>query len=374
MAQSYPIPSASSEADLLYADARLLALSEIRGLGLKSAVKLLKRFSLSELFFMDAQRLNNLGLTADFAEKLMSVSLDSSLEKLAGYRAVGINIISMASPFYPSLLFELPDPPLLLFCRGDVTLLEQQQVAIVGSRGATVSGKQQAFRLASELSAAGLVITSGLALGIDTQAHLGALAHSGATIAVLGTGVDICYPRRNYSVWQQVAERGLLVSEFLPGTVAKAQNFPRRNRIIAGLSMATLVVEAEQKSGSLITAELAMDYNREVMAVPGAVNNPYTRGCHALLKQGAALIENSEDVLNELGCSVQKGLYINKQVEQKEGDKPLLRHIGFEPTSIDEIASSSNIPIAQLLTLLIDLELEGLIISTSGGYTRIGGG
>ncbi len=374
MAQSYPIPSASSEADLLYADARLLVLSEIRGLGLKSAVKLLKRFSLSELFCMDAQRLNNLGLTADITEKLMSVSLDSSLEKLAGYRAVGINIISMASPFYPSLLFELPDPPLLLFCRGDVTLLEQQQVAIVGSRGATVSGKQQAFRLASELSAAGLVITSGLALGIDTQAHLGALAHSGATIAVLGTGVDICYPRRNYSVWQQVAERGLLVSEFLPGTVAKAQNFPRRNRIIAGLSMATLVVEAEQKSGSLITAELAMDYNREVMAVPGAVNNPYTRGCHALLKQGAALIENSEDVLNELGCSVQKGLYINKQAEQKEGDKPLLRHIGFEPTSIDEIANSSNIPIAQLLTLLIDLELEGLIISTSGGYTRIGGG
>ncbi len=374
MTQSYPVPSASSEADLHYADMCLLALSEVRGLGLKSANKLLKSFSIAELFCNDAQHLRDIGLATDTIEKLISISLDKVKQRLCRYRDSGINIISMASPFYPSLLCELPDPPLLLFCRGDVTLLEQQQVAIVGSRGASVGGKQQAFRLASELCSSGLVITSGLAIGIDTQAHLGALSQSGATIAVLGTGVDICYPKRNQSVWERIVEQGLLVSEFMPSTAAKAQNFPRRNRIIAGLSLATVVVEAEQKSGSLITAELAMDYNREVMAVPGAVNNPYTRGCHALIKQGAALVENSEDVLNELGCSVQKGLYINKQAEQKEGDKPLLRHIGFEPTSIDDIAISSNIPIAQLLTLLIDLELEGLIMSTSGGYTRIGGG
>ena len=374
MAQSYPIPSASSEADLHYADACLFALGTIPRLGLRSVNSLLQRFTLAQLCEGDDHYLVNNGLSASIAQQVVNMDVNFAHQQLTYYRDNDINIISMASPFYPSLLFELPDPPLILFCRGDVTLLEQQQVAIVGSRGASVSGKQQAHRIAAELSAAGLVITSGLALGVDTQAHLGALSKTGATIAVMGTGVDVCYPKRNHLVWQHIAEQGLLVSEFIPGTVAKAQHFPRRNRIIAGLSMATLVVEAEQKSGSLITAELAMDYNREVMAVPGSVNNPYSRGCHALIKQGAALIENSEDVLHELGFSVQKGLYINTEGKQKEDDEPLLRHIGFEPTSIDEIAARSNIPIAQLVTLLIDLELEGCITSTSGGYTRVGGG
>ncbi|MFY8274628.1 DNA-processing protein DprA [Pseudoalteromonas sp. SSDWG2] len=373
MAQSYPIQSASCEADLLYADACLFGLSRVHGLGAKSLNALLKQFSFIQLV-CEPEALLEQGLNPALINKLAAINLDSLTTQLAEYRQQSISVISMASPFYPTLLFELPDPPPLLFCHGDVALLEQQQIAIVGSRGASAAGMRHAFNLAADLSRAGMVITSGLAMGIDTQAHVGALNHYGSTIAVLGTGVDVCYPRRNQAVWSQIAEQGLLVSEFLPGTVAKAQHFPRRNRIIAGLSLATVVIEAEQKSGSLITAELAMDYNREVMAMPGAVNNPYSKGCHALIKQGAALIENSTDVLNELGCSLQKGLYINNEEEKKEDNNTLLGHIGYETTTIDEIASRSGLPIAQLVTLLIDLEIEGHIVSTSGGYTRIGGG
>ncbi|WP_233998360.1 DNA-processing protein DprA [Pseudoalteromonas sp. T1lg48] len=372
MTQSEPIPSASSEADLLRADAILLALMRTPGLGLRSAYSLLQHLAISDLFD-NTETLIEAGLRRDIATRLTATKLESLQHQLSEYQRQGIAVISLVNPLYPPLLKELPDPPLLLFCFGNNGLLTQPQVAIVGSRGASIGGKRHAFEFAAQLSDAGLLVTSGMAMGIDANAHQGALHSSGATLAVLGTGVDVCYPRRNKVLWEQIAKQGLLVSEFLPGTPPRAQHFPRRNRIIAGLSLATLVVEAEQKSGSLITAELAMDYNREVMAMPGAVNNPYSRGCHALIKHGAALVENAEDVLAELGCYQQKGLYINKRKEQKEGENTLLRHIGFEPTSIDAIAVSSQIPIAQLLTLLIDLELEGSIISTSGGYTRVGG-
>ncbi|WP_233999546.1 DNA-processing protein DprA [Pseudoalteromonas sp. T1lg22] len=372
MTQSESNLSASSEADLFLADANLLALMRTPGLGLRSAYTLLQHIPILDLV-ADAEVLIEAGLRRDIAAYLATAKLEPLQQELSEYRHQGIAVISLANTLYPPLLKELPDPPLLLFCIGNSRLLAQPQVAIVGSRGASIGGKHHAFEFAAQLSDAGLAVTSGMAMGIDASAHLGALHNGGATLAVLGTGVDLCYPRRNKALREQIAQHGLLVSEFLPGTQPRAQHFPRRNRVIAGLSLGTLVVEAEQKSGSLITAELAMDYNREVMAMPGAVNNPYSRGCHALIKHGAALVENAEDVLAELGCYQQKGLYINNEGVEKEDENTLLRHIGFEPTSIDAIALSSQIPIAQLLTLLIDLELEGSIISTSGGYTRVGG-
>ncbi|WP_022946918.1 DNA-processing protein DprA [Pseudoalteromonas ruthenica] len=373
MAQQLPLSSASSEADLHFHQAALLALLYVRGLSCRDVNKLLKHVPLARMV-TEPECLQCYGVKADIIGALSALNMANYERKIQAFKHQGIDVIALGTSAYPELLTELPDAPLLLFCRGNTQLLKRPQIAMVGSRSASLAGKRCAQEIAQQLSAAGLIITSGMAMGVDAMSHQGALMATGQTVAVLGTGVYICYPRRNKALRDDILAKGLLVSEFVPTTPARAMHFPRRNRIIAGLSVATLVVEAERKSGSLITAELAADYNREVMAIPGSINNPYAKGCHKLIKEGAALVESAKDVLQELGFSAQNGLYIKSEPTYREDENSILRHIGYEPTCVDDIASSAEVPITELLTQLVDLELEGLIESTSEGYVKTGGG
>ena len=364
--------SASYEAVSLSTISLFYALSLCPRLGPAKIAKLLDDYDVEDLF-ASVNRHSCPQLPQSCVDFLNAVNLPNIERQLESYRHAGIDLVCVADERYPQQLKHIPDPPVILFCRGNLGLLNESQIAIVGSRGATVQGKSIAFDWAQEFARAGLTITSGLALGIDAQAHRGALHAGGQTLAVLGTGVDICYPKRNCSLYNDIASNGLLVSEFAPGSGAKAGHFPKRNRIIAGLSLATLVVEAEQKSGSLITARLAAEYNKDVMAIPGSINNHYTSGCHHLIKQGAALVEKPADVLEELGVFTKTSLYTNKTPPEQESDSALLAHMGYDPISVDELAIRSKMPVAQLLTELIDLELEGVIESTSGGYIKKGG-
>ncbi len=211
------------------------------------------------------------------------------------------HLLTLGHPDYPTLLAELPDAPPLLFVHGDPGVLSLPQLAIVGSRNPTPGGESTARDFARHLAAAGVTVTSGLALGVDGAAHEGALDAEGVTVAVMGTGLDRVYPARHRDLAHRIAVRGALVSEFAPGTPPKGDHFPRRNRIISGLSLGTLVVEAALRSGSLITARLASEQGREVFAIPGSIHNPLARGCHALIRQGAKLVETGQDILDELG-------------------------------------------------------------------------
>jgi DNA processing protein len=280
---------------------------------------------------------------------------------------------------YPPLLKQTPDPPAVLFVQGDPVRLTDKQLAIVGSRNPTASGEQTAAEFASHLADIGLTITSGLAVGIDAAAHRGALAGGGHTIAVTGTGLDRIYPERHRGLAGEIAARGALVSEFPPGTPPRAENFPRRNRLISALSLGTLVVEAAMQSGSLITARLAAEQGREVFAIPGSIHNPLARGCHALLRQGAKLVETAHDVLEELGAlaaweepRIPTPISGSAATEDHQEFFSLIDHIGFEPTSVDTLVERSGLTADQVSSMLVVLELHGQIASAPGGlYTRI---
>ena len=288
------------------------------------------------------------------------------------------HILTLTDPRYPTLLKEITDPPPVLFVRGDHAVLTQAQLAIVGSRNPSAGGKQTAYDFAQSLALNGLCITSGLALGIDAASHLGALDAGGATIAVAGTGLDRIYPARHRDLGHRIVEQGAIVSEFPPGTPPIASNFPRRNRIISGLSLGALVVEAALKSGSLITARLASEQGREVFAIPGSIHNPLTRGCHALIGQGAKLTENTQDILEELGPLATLALE-NQPVTDNPthatapsiSDHPLLKDLGFEPTSIDTLVDRSGLTAEAVSSMLLILELQGIVASSGGLYSRI---
>jgi len=286
----------------------------------------------------------------------------------------GNQLLPISSPDYPQLLHELTDPPSALFIKGDTNLLQLPQIAMVGSRSASRSGLETAQQFASHLASSGLVITSGLALGIDSAAHRGALQANGKTIAVLGTGLDRVYPARNRELAHQIAEQGLLVSEYLPGTPPIQSNFPRRNRIIAGLSIGTLVVEAALKSGSLITARLAAETGREVFAIPGSIHNPMARGCHALIREGAKLVETSEHVAEELASQLggftlapSDPAATNAPPDIDPDHQVLLNAMGYDPVSTDQIVARSGFSAAETSSMLLLLELQGHVSSESGG-------
>jgi DNA processing protein len=296
-------------------------------------------------------------------------------------------IITYDDPLYPRLLKQIYDPPLVIFIQGNKKLLNQSQIAIVGSRSASASGRDTAFELTQQLVKAGLVITSGLALGIDAVAHKGALTSNASTIAVVATGLDKVYPARHRALAQQIiTHNGAIISEFLPGTLPKAGHFPKRNRIISGLSVGVLVVEAALKSGSLITARCALEQNRDVFSIPSTINNPQAKGCHWLIKQGAKLVEDVADIVEELTIDNKSGLQLKKQKESqeivnKEIDKKsknnnlcvdeLLASVGFEITPVDKVVFRSKLPIEEVLTRLTILELNGLVAAVPGGYLRL---
>jgi DNA processing protein len=259
--------------------------------------------------------------------------------------------------------------------RGNIALLTLPQIAIVGSRNPSTSGKQTAFEFAKSLSHCGFVITSGLALGIDAASHEGALSVGGFTIAVAGTGLDRVYPARHKDLATEIVNKGAMVSEFPPGTTAKANHFPRRNRIISGLSQGLLVVEAAKQSGSLITARMALEQNREVFAIPGSIHNPLARGCNALIREGAKLVETTQDILEELNQYNQQDTELSVTPMQSILDlaqQTLLNRVLFSPTSIDDLVAESGEPVETLSSMLLILELQGYLEATAGGcYVRI---
>jgi DNA processing protein len=285
-------------------------------------------------------------------------------------------IVVRGTPIYPPLLAEIPDPPCCLFVEGASELLNAAQIAVVGSRSATARGRRFAFELAQQLVMAGWRVTSGLASGIDGAAHAGALAGHGATVAVLGCGIDRVYPPAHAGLARQITVGGAVVSEFPLGTAPQRLNFPLRNRIISGLSVATVVVEATTRSGSLITAEHALEQGRDVFAVPGAVDNPQARGCNALIKQGAQLLESAEDLLTALPDYVHPNhgaphavLATGPAVSELSADhRAVLAHCSHGPTGFDTLAQLSGLTVSRLSSILLELEMAGALRALSGGH------
>lgn len=284
---------------------------------------------------------------------------------------------------YPALLKEIHRPPPVLYVRGNPHTLSLPQVAVVGARRASRAGLDNARDFSADLAASGFAITSGLALGVDAAAHSGALKGGGKTIAVLGTGVDRIYPVRNAVLAEQIlAADGAIVSEMPLGSAPEAGNFPRRNRVISGLSLGTLLVEAAVRSGSLITARLALEQNREVFAIPGSIHNPMARGCHHMIKHGAHLVETSRDIAEQLGgllsgMASQPGLFDDDRSEVSQltaEQRRIVSALGGDPRSIEQLARDTGCETGELMASLLHLELEGLVESLPGGYQLTGSG
>jgi DNA processing protein len=277
-------------------------------------------------------------------------------------------IITLADAQYPQMLLQIPDPPPYLYLKGRQDLINRPAIAIVGSRNATPPGREIAESFARTLSDAGLTVISGLALGIDAAAHRGGLAGVSASVAVVGTGLDVVYPARNRELAHELAARGALLSEFPLGTPAIAGNFPRRNRLISGMARGCLVVEAAQRSGSLITARMANEQGREVYAIPGSIHSPLSKGCHRLIRQGAKLVECAQDVLEELGLA---GLPAPDATAEQE-PHALLQILGFDPCDIDTLIARSGLSSSAIGAVLTELELAGWVVCLPGGkYQRL---
>ena len=352
-------------------DAELAAwikLSLVPGLGGQSLRRLLAAFGLPQQVLAAGRTALARTVSAEIAARIFadldSAAVDAALEWSA---AEGNGVLTLADGEYPQSLLETPDPPALLYLRGRRELLARPGLAVVGSRNATPQGISNAEHFARAFSAAGLTIVSGLALGIDAAAHRGGLDAAGSTIAVLGTGADILYPQRNRALGERIASEGLIVSEFPLGTPPHGANFPRRNRVISGLARGCLVVEAALASGSLITARLAAEQGREVFAIPGSIHSPHVKGCHALIKQGAKLVESAEDLLQELGVigPAARPVAIDPVVHG------LLAQLGYDPCDIDTLCARSGLTAAAVSAMLLQLELDGKVASLPGGlYQR----
>jgi DNA processing protein len=294
----------------------------------------------------------------------------------------GARLLRRGDAEYPPQLAALADPPPVLYALGNIGLLRRPQVAVVGSRQPTAAGRALAARIARDLAATGLVITSGLARGVDAAAHEAALAAGGTTIAVCGTGLDICYPAQNRALSERIARNGLLLSEFPPGTPPRAAHFPQRNRIISGLARGVVVVEAAADSGSLITARHALAQGREVFAIPGSPLNPLAAGCLELLRQGATLARGAMDILPEIAIKIegnvqldqQLGLPIEARARPSRLDKDyemLLDALGFEPSTVDDLVERTGLGPGSIASMLLILELEGRVETRPGAlYNR----
>ncbi len=359
------------DADIKY----WLALLRIEGIGCKTFANLIEEHTPEEIFAASETDLLEWEIKKNIVEAILNFDwkqVDYDLEWLA---KPNNDVLKITHRLYPSALQEIYDPPPLLFIRGNPKILAYPQIAIVGSRNPSALGNKTAFDFAFELSQYGFAITSGLALGIDATAHQGALSAAGYTIAVAGTGLDRVYPSSNKNLALEIVNSGAMVSEFSPGTMAKGSNFPRRNRIISGLCQGLLVVEAAQKSGSLITARMALEQNREVFAIPGSIYSPLSRGCNAMIKEGAKLVESPQDIIEELSQYKPRITSLRSEPEQSSLDldgQTLLDLIMFNPTSIDDLVESSAQSVDVITAQLLMLELQGYIEATAGGcYIRV---
>ena len=363
-----------------------LRLTLSAGVGNDSARRLLAEFGSAEAIFEQSRAtLSQLG-SAKLADAILAVpdKLAAQIQLTLDWLAAGDNrrIVTLGDPGYPASLLDIEDPPLMLYMLGVQAQRSQAAInnaasclAIVGSRNPTPQGEENARQFAKSLSGSGLCVVSGLALGIDAAAHDGALLGGGETIAVVGTGLDRVYPKKNLTLAHRIAEHGMLISEFPIGTPPLTANFPKRNRIISGLSQAVLVVEAALKSGSLITARLAAEQGKDVFAIPGSIHSPQSRGCHALIKQGAKLIETAADVLEELKLPAfdsRDSASSESLAEAQAGPagkthQALLAALGFDATSLDALQARTGLPTPELQALLLELELDGHVARLPGG-------
>ena len=346
-----------------------VALHQIPGLGNEGLRRLLQTFTSPSLVFSAPIHALKQVVKPAVAHVIAQGMDETALTPVSAWLNDACNsIVTLADSDYPQLLLNITDPPLLLYVKGRRELLNCPALAIIGSRHATPQGLSNSESFAQAASMAGLCVVSGMALGIDAAAHRGGLSGRGSSIAVVGTGLDKVYPAANRKLAHQLAEEGALVSEFPLGTPPLAANFPRRNRIISGMSMGCLVVEASLQSGSLITARLALEQGREVFAIPGSIHAPQARGCHHLIKQGAKLVECMQDILEEFGY-FSSG---SKTVSDSMGEHPLLVHLGYDPTDLDSLSQRSGLTIDALSAILLQLELDGSVAVLPGGfYQRI---
>lgn len=348
-----------------------IALSWVRGLGSQSFCQLLRAFGDPAGVYAASRKQLREIVAAEIANEISGgPDQDLIAPALAWVEHPGNHVITLADPAYPKALLEIPDPPPLLYAKGNPQLLDVPSIAVVGSRNASPQGEKNAENFASALSENGFCVVSGLALGIDGAAHRGALRGKGSTIAVVGTGLDIVYPAKHRELAHQIAQQGLIISEFGLGTPSRAQNFPRRNRIISGLSQGCLVVEANVQSGSLITARLAAEQGREVFAIPGSIHSPLAKGCHQLIKQGAKLVDNIQDIVDELS-GVMPAVRNSDEASAAE-NHPILACIGYEAVGIETLIERTGLTSDSLSAMLLMLELENKIASLPGGrYQRI---
>lgn len=367
--------AAGPEAGIVSPDPDLgawIRLASVAGLGTRTLHRLLSELGLPRAVLAASHATLAHILGDALATRILAEDAAAEVAAtLAWASRPGHALITLADARYPQQLLQIANPPPLLYVRGDATLLTRASLAIVGSRNPTPQGLANAVQFARTFSTAGLTIVSGLALGIDAAAHRGALDGQGSTVAVLGTGVDVVYPARNAPLFAQIATSGALVSEFPLGAPAIAANFPRRNRLISGLAHGVLVVEAAVSSGSLITARLAAEQGRDVFAVPGSIHSPHAKGCHALIKQGAKLVESAADVLDELGMSARTPA----PAMRAASDAPahgLLELLGHDLCDIDTLAGRTGLTPAEVSSMLLALELDGKVASLPGGrYQRL---
>jgi len=355
----------SSSGDL----ASWIDLSLVPGLGPRNFRALLSSFGLPEKIREASRAQLSRVVPEALAERILADDRSAAIAKVLEWVELpGRSVVTLADPGYPQQLLQIPDPPILFYVTGQTRLLAADSLAIVGSRNATQQGIRNAERFARAMSDAGLVIVSGLALGIDAAAHRGGLSGKGSTIAVLGCGADVVYPLDNEPLFARIVETGAIISEYPLGTPPARENFPRRNRVISGLSRGCLVIEAGLASGSLITARFAAEQNREVFAVPGSIHSPLSKGCHALIKQGAKLVESAQDVLEELGLDSHSRDVHNSS----RSSIGLLQHMGYDPCTIDTLVQRSDLTAEVISAMLLALELEGKVTSLPGGvYQRI---
>jgi DNA processing protein len=350
-----------------------IKLDLINSLGSDGALALLKAFSTpGEVFAQDETSLSRV-VGRKRAQAIRAGADQSRIDATCKWLDNDNNyLLTLADTDYPSALLQIPDPPIVLYLKGRPELLQQAAIAVVGSRNATPAGIQNAEKFSQALSDGGLTIVSGLALGIDGAAHRGGLAGKSSTIAVVGTGLDLVYPARNKTLAHQISEQGLIVSEFSLGMPALAANFPRRNRIISGLAKGVLVVEAALASGSLITARQAGEQGREVFAIPGSIHSPMSKGAHLLIKQGAKLVDDANDIFDELGWCERNVTTIQTSNSVPDADHPVLTALGYDAVSIDELCQRTSLPPAQLVGQLTELELTGRVAVVAGGrYQRL---
>ncbi len=360
---------------------QFLALNHSQGIGPISFYNLLEYFeqNISAIFKASNDELVQTGLNGRQINGIKNAPWQKVDDILTWSNEKQHAILTSSDHNYPPLLNELVDKPPVLYLSGDPSLLNTPQIAIVGSRTATPSGLQIAKHFASYLAQNGITITSGMALGIDTASHQGALSVKGKTIAVTGTGLDRIYPSKNKALAYDIFEQGLLISELALGTNPSKSSFPKRNRIISGLSLGTLVVEATEKSGSLITAYKALEQGREVFAIPSSIHNPHAKGCHQLIKNGAKLVDQASDIIEELTsllgyiADLEKPNNTPTVNEQQLDDDYIfvLEKMGYDPISIDEIVYTSGLTIDKVSSMLLILELKDHIITAPGGlYVR----